>query len=55
MIAIRHVPDAVQMKIFLQRAKLADGTVWERKPEHKRVGKLVKRMEGANIKPYDQR
>ena len=54
-IAVQHAPDAVQMQIYLQRAKLADGTVWERKPEHRGAGVLVKRMDGANIKPYDQR
>jgi hypothetical protein len=40
---------AVQMKLFIQRAKLADGTIWERQPEHKRVGMLVKKLEGADL------
>ena len=41
----------VQMKLFIQRAKLADGTVWERKAEHKRIGMLVKKLEGADLVP----
>jgi hypothetical protein len=40
---------AVQMKLFVQRAKLADATIWERQPEHKRVGMIVKKLEGADL------
>ena len=44
-----HVSQAVQMRIHVQRAKLKDGTVWERKPEHEQVGVIVKKLEGADL------
>jgi multidrug efflux pump subunit AcrA (membrane-fusion protein) len=40
---------AVVTKIFIERAKLADGTVWERKPEFKNTGMILKKPEGAWI------
>lgn len=47
-----HAPDAVQMTIYVQRVKTADGTLWERKPEHRRVGLLVKRLDGADLRVW---
>jgi hypothetical protein len=44
---IEPVEVAAQMRIYVQRAKTQDGTVWERKPEHQRVGLLVKEKGGA--------
>ncbi len=44
-----HVSQAVQMRIYVHRAKLNDGTVWERKPEHEQVGVIVKKLEGADL------
>jgi hypothetical protein len=49
--SVAPIETAVQMKLFIQRAKLADGTIWERTPEHKRIGKLVKKLEGAKLVP----
>jgi len=46
---VTPIETAVQMKIYLQKAKLADGTIWKRQPEHKRVGVLVKKLEGADL------
>jgi hypothetical protein len=40
---------AITMKVFVKKAKLADGTIWERLPEHKATGRLVKKPEGAKI------
>ncbi len=40
---------AVQMRIYVQRVKTQDGAVWERRPEHNQVGKLVKKTDGAKI------
>lgn len=48
-IAIRQVPEAVQLKIFVTRAKLEDGTLWERLPEHQMTGLLVQRLDGAEF------
>lgn len=46
---VTTIETAVQMKIFVQKTKLADGTIWKRLPEHKRVGVLVKKLEGADL------
>lgn len=46
---VEPVEVAVQMRIYVQRVKTQDGAVWERGPEHKRVGKLVKKTDGARI------
>lgn len=40
---------AVVTKIFIERAKSADGTVWERKPEFKSTGMAIKKPDGAWI------
>jgi hypothetical protein len=47
--AVRQVPEAVQMKVYTRRAKLEDGTLWERLPEHKMVGFIVKKLDGADL------
>jgi hypothetical protein len=48
-IAIRQVTEAVQLKIFVTRAKLENGTLWERLPEHQMTGLLVQRLDGAEF------
>jgi hypothetical protein len=40
---------AITMKIFVQKAKLPDGRIWERLPEHKATGRLLKIPEGAKV------
>jgi hypothetical protein len=40
---------AVTLKIFVQRTKLPDGTVWQRLPEHKQTGVILKKPEGADV------
>jgi hypothetical protein len=47
---IPPVEVAVQMRITIERVRLADGTSWERKPEHERIGKIVQRFDGADAK-----
>jgi hypothetical protein len=47
--AVRQVPEAVQMTIYTRRAKLEDGTLWERLPEHGKIGCIVKKLEGADL------
>jgi hypothetical protein len=44
-----HLPEAVQMRVYVERAKSSDGTLWERKPEHQQVGAAVKKLEGADL------
>jgi len=48
-ISCKHFPEAVQMTMHIARAKLADGTTWERRPEHERVSESVKKLEGADL------
>ena len=40
---------AVTLKIFVQRTKLPDGTIWQRLPEHKQTGVILKKPEGADV------
>jgi predicted outer membrane protein len=44
-----QVETAVTLKIFVQRTKLPDGTVWQRLPEHKQTGVVLKKPEGADV------
>ena len=48
-ILVPIVEAAVQARIYIQRTKTSDGTIWQRQPQHKRVGKLVKKLEGADL------
>jgi hypothetical protein len=48
-ISAPHVPQAVQMRIHVERAKSRNGTLWQRMPEHKEVGLLVRKLEGADF------
>jgi multidrug efflux pump subunit AcrA (membrane-fusion protein) len=41
---------AVQMKITAERIKLEDGTEWKREPHHRLMGKIVKKLDGAEIR-----
>jgi len=38
---------AKSMHIYIRRTKMQDGTIWERKPGHKRTGMIWKKPEGA--------
>jgi hypothetical protein len=53
-LSTKHVPEAVQMRIYVERTKLSDGAVWERKPEHQQVGATVKKLEGADLMKHVQ-
>jgi len=44
---VQRVDTALQMRVYLEKAKLEDGTIWKRLPEHKMIGKLNKQMDGA--------
>jgi len=37
------------MHIYIERTKMQDGTIWERRPEHKRTGAIWKKPEGAKF------
>lgn len=50
-----HVPEAVQMRIYVQRVKSKDDAVWERKPEFQQVGVTVRKLEGADFMKRDRR
>lgn len=50
-----HVPEAVQMRIYVQRVKSKDGAIWERKPEFQQVGVTVRKLEGADFMKRDRR
>ena len=43
------VETAVQVRVFLQRTKLADGQLWRREPGHEHVSILVKKPKGADL------
>lgn len=44
-----HTPQAVKMRINIERIKSADGSLWQRQPEYQQVGTEVKKLEGANL------
>jgi hypothetical protein len=48
-LSTRHMPEAVQMRVHVERSKSSDGTLWERTPEHKEVGASVRKLEGADF------
>jgi hypothetical protein len=37
------------MHIYIERTKMQDGAIWERKPEHRRTGMIWKKPEGAKL------
>lgn len=48
--AMNGVPEiatAVQVRICAKRAKLINGDIWEKLPEHKQIGILLKKSEGV--------
>lgn len=47
--SVPHVPEAVQMRIFIARTKSEGDVIWERQPDHKQVGLAVKKLEGADV------
>lgn len=44
-----RVDTAVEVRVSVERAKLADGKIWERKAEHKNVSLSVKKPAGAEL------
>jgi hypothetical protein len=46
-VSIEPYETAAQMRIYVERVRLEDGTVWERTPEHRKTGLLVEKFDGT--------
>ena len=42
-----EIATAVQVRIYAKRAKMINGDIWEKMPEHKQIGILLKKSEGV--------